>query len=263
MKFQTGQQVQPANERGVAQISSELLDGTPLARFNTYFETRLADSAQSIRVSQAIRYQVYCVEHPHEKSDNAAGLEIDEFDSHSVHGLLIHRASTMATGTVRLVLPLRDAPESSFAVQAFVDPQTLQKAGLPLLSTAEISRFCISQQFRRRVYDTPYGELDTISTEAERRAERRSGPLMRLGLMQAIVRMSSEHRLTHWCALMEPTLLRMLDAMGVHFTRIGGLVQYHGLRQPCTGNIAEMLDGLKREHADLWDVIKSEGVLAN
>ena len=62
---------------------------------------------------------------------------------------------------------------------------------------------------------------------------------------------------------MEPTLLRMLDAMGVHFTRIGGLVQYHGLRQPCTGNIAEMLNSLKREHPDFWDIIKSKGILAN
>jgi N-acyl-L-homoserine lactone synthetase len=40
-----------------------------------------------------------------------------------------------------------------------------------------------------------------------------------------MVRISVEQKLTHWCAVMEPTLLRMLDAMGIHFTRIGGLVQ--------------------------------------
>ena len=249
--------------RAPSDVNPVLLDGTPLERFNTYFETRMADSAQSIRQSQAIRYQVYCIEHPHEKADNPDGLEIDEFDSHSVHALLIHRPSGIATGTVRLVLPLRDTPENSFAIQTFLPPETLRAENVPLQTTAEISRFCISQLFRRRLNDTPYGEPETITTAEERRSQRRSGPLMRLGLMQAIIRMSTEHNLTHWVALMEPTLLRMLDAMGVRFHRIGPLVPYHGWRQPCSGNIAEMLDCLKREQPDFWAIVKSDGVLAH
>ena len=263
MKFQTRQQVPPPNARGATQANSEHLEGTPLERFNTYFETRIAGDAQSVRIAQTIRYQVYCVERPHEKSDNPDSLEIDDFDSNSVHGLLIHRPSRIAMGTVRLVLPAAHASETSFPLQGLVGDDFLKKAGLPIASTAEISRFCISRQFRRRAADTLYGELETDDAAAEKRAERRSGPLMRLGLMQAIVRLSREQHLTHWCAVMEPTLLRMLDAMGIHFIRIGELVQYHGWRQPCTGNIAEMLGTLKREQPEYWDVIKGEGPLAN
>ena len=83
---------------------------------------------------------------------------------------------------------------------------------------------------------------------------------MRLGLMQAIVSMSVRRGKTHWCAVMEPTLLRMLHAMGICFTPIGPLVEYHGQRQPCTGDIARMLDGVKRERPDFWDVITSGGI---
>ena len=66
--------------------------------------------------------------------------------------------------------------------------------------------------------------------------------------------------MTHWCAVMEPTLLRMLYAMGICFTPIGPLVEYHGQRQPCTGDIAQMLNGVKRERPDFWDVITSGGI---
>ncbi len=262
MKLQPNQPISPANALTGSPAHPELYEGTPLERFNTYFETRIAEDPQSVRVAQAIRYQVYCVEHLHEKSDDSNGLEWDVYDSHSVHALLIHRPSGMATGTVRLVLPVPTAPETSFPLQACVDPEILEKANLPILSTAEISRFCISRQFRRRATDTLYGELETDAA-AEKRAERRRGPLMRLGLMQAIVRMSRQHQLTHWCAIMEPTLLRMLDAMGVRFTRIGGLVSYHGWRQPCIGNIAEMLGNLEREQPEFWEVIRGDGARAN
>lgn len=94
MKFEAGQHPSPASALVSArpEVNPELFEGTPLERFNFYFEMRTANSSESIRLAQAIRYQVYCVEHPHEKSDNPDGLEIDDFDTHSVHGLLMHRA---------------------------------------------------------------------------------------------------------------------------------------------------------------------------
>jgi N-acyl amino acid synthase of PEP-CTERM/exosortase system len=59
-----------------------------------------------VRAAQRLRYQVYCVEKQFEDAAaHSSKLEIDEFDSHAVHGLLVHRTTGIELGTVRLVLP--------------------------------------------------------------------------------------------------------------------------------------------------------------
>jgi N-acyl amino acid synthase of PEP-CTERM/exosortase system len=82
-----------------------------------------------------------------------------------------------------------------------------------------------------------------------------------LGLLQDLLRQSIALELTHWAAVMEPKLLRMLAAMGVHTTPIGPLVSYHGLRQPCYCRISEMLEQLHHERPEHWLVLTDAGVL--
>jgi N-acyl amino acid synthase of PEP-CTERM/exosortase system len=232
-----------------------------IRRFNRYFEVVSANTPELRQQAHAIRYHVYCLETGFENpGQNPGGVEKDTYDSHSVHGLIIHRRSRMAVGTTRLVLPLADNLENSFAVQSVTkEPAAKASTLFPLATTAEISRFCISRQFRRRVNDTLYDQPGTEPTVPDDPAERRNGPLMRLGLMQAIVRMSMEHGMTHWCAVMEPTLLRMIEAMGIRFNRLGPPVEYHGLRQPCWASIEQVLNRLKRERPDFWDVYTCSG----
>jgi len=246
-----------------AYAATERLDessGTLLERFNLYFETVLADTPALLEQAHEIRFRVYCLETRFEDADAFPdGLERDAFDAHAVHGLLIHRTSAQTMGTVRLVLPLPDAPQSSFAVQAVSKHPALRDGtAFPLTSTAEVSRFCISRSFRRRANDTLYAEGDA---EPANPADRRSGPLMRLGLIQALVRMSAEHGITHWCAVMEPTLLRMLDAMAIRFTPIGPQVEHHGSRQPCSCDVAEVLRAVKQERPTFWEVLTCGGTI--
>jgi len=246
----------------VPRTASEALDDSLLQRLNLYFETVVADTPDRICQAHELRYRVYCLETRFEDATAFPdGFEKDAFDSHSVHGLLIHRASKTAMGTVRLVLPRRESPEKSFAIQALADPIALQKADFPVLSTAEVSRFCISRQFRRRDSDTLYDQIKTEATPTSSTAERRSGPLMRLGLIQVLVRMSAQHGITHWCAVMEPTLLRMLAAMAIRFEPIGPLVEHHGVRQPCSCKIADVLSAMKREKPAFWDVLTCGGTV--
>ena len=181
------------------------------AAFQSHFEVLNADTPDLIRRAQQIRYQVYCIENALEPLAHPEGMETDEFDSHAVHTLLLSRESGAALGTVRLIMPLANAPERSFVVQRLLDAHSLDVLhSLPVHSMAEVSRFSISRQFRRlmtRTMPEPY------------RADCNSGPLMRLGLFQGLVRMSVKHGITHWCALMEPTLLRMFAAMAIRSQR--------------------------------------------
>ena len=85
--------------------------------------------------------------------------------------------------------------------------------------------------------------------------------MMRLGLIQVLLQMSAQYGITHWCAVMEPTLLRMLAGMAIRFNPIGPPVEYHGLRQPCSCNIAEILQAVTRERPAFWEVLTCGGTL--
>ncbi len=235
---------------------------TLLDALSRYFDIVLADTPERLRCAHEIRYEVYCLERGFESRDeHPDGLETDEFDPRGVHSLLVHRPSGEAIGTVRLVLPDPRALERSFAIQRVVDAPLLRDPeAFPVVSMGEISRFSISKKFRRRADDTFYGP-DPTAPESGRRDERRVTPPMRLGLMQAIVRMSALYGLTHWCAVMEPTLLRILSASAIHFEAIGPLVDYHGRRQPCYADIATVLTHLERNQRAVWDVVTDRGAL--
>ena len=248
----------------VAQASSNpgafadfyLPDDTLLGRFNSHFDILPADTIERIRTAQRIRYQVYCIEHPHEKSDDPDGLEIDVFDTHAAQSLLIYRRTNSALGTLRLILPLADALECSFPIQSVLDNDSLRAFNrLPVLAMGEVSRFSISRRFRRTA--------DTAASAERIAFINNSGALMRLGRMQALVRMSMQHGITHWCAAVEPTFQRMFAAMAIRFHPIGPLVEYHGLRQPCYGVIADVLKAVKRERPAFWSILTDGGALSD
>lgn len=237
--------------RKAHEASSPLIaaDDTLLRRFNHHFRTFTARTPEQVREAQKVRYQVYCVENSLE-DQNAEGIETDCFDSHSVHSLLVYRAANSALGTVRLILPLPDETTDSFPMQRVLKGSTAGEfRRLPLYSAAEVSRFSISRQFRR---DSNEDEAEFISV---------SGPLMRLGLIQSLVRMSFEYGITHWCAMMEPTLLRMLAAMAIRFRPIGPLVEFHGLRQPCYCSLTDILESVRQERPAFWSVLTNGGAL--
>jgi len=113
---------------------------------------------------------------------------------------------------------------------------------LPLHRTGEISRFAISKQLRR--------------------SNLREHSLLRLALMQGIVRMSDALGLTHWCAIVEPFLLRLLQMNAIHFSPLGPVIEYHGPRQPTCGHIHTVLERIRREQWDVWNYITCGGTLA-
>jgi N-acyl amino acid synthase of PEP-CTERM/exosortase system len=227
-------------------------DNSLLTRFNAHFRTFTANTPEQIREAQTIRYQVYCIENSLEYP-NPEGIESDCFDSHSVHSLLIYRAAGKALGTVRLIMPLADEAEHCFPMQQVLPAAVVREfRKLPLDSAAEVSRFSISRQFRRMAEGSNEEQAEFVSV---------SGPLMRLGLIQSLVRMSFEYGITHWCAMMEPTLLRMLAAMAIRFRPIGPLIEFHGLRQPCYCNLADILQAVRRERPAFWSVLTNGGAL--
>jgi N-acyl amino acid synthase of PEP-CTERM/exosortase system len=90
---------------------------------------------------------------------------------------------------------------------------------------------------------------------------RRIIPHMTLGLLSIAVEFMIRHGVDHVCAVMEPTLLRLLSRFGIHFTLLGPPLEYHGIRQPCFAPLGELLQGIASERLDVWNVITDEGRL--
>jgi N-acyl-L-homoserine lactone synthetase len=181
-----------------------------------------------------LRYQVYCVERGYEPGNN--GIEKDAADDRSCHALVIHRATQAAVGSVRVVAPTNSP--SAYPMASACEPDLLSR--LPLRTTGEVSRFAISKARRMDCRDTA---------------------MVRLGLIQGIVRLSHEMGLTHWCAIMEPALLRLLRMNAIHFAPLGPTVDYHGIRQPAYGHIRTVLDRIRQEQLHVWNYITLGGFL--
>jgi N-acyl-L-homoserine lactone synthetase len=211
--------------------------GAALEAARDEMEIEVATSAAQIREAQRLRYKVYCEERDFLVGENA--LEQDSFDPLSRHVLVRARATGEVVGTVRVVLGKAEAGQSSFPMNKVCEQYVL--APLPAIATGEISRFALSR-------DRP-----GVSAQA--------GALMRIFLMRGLVTVSGLHGLTHWCAIMESSLLRLLRATAIHFQHVGPAVEYHGKRQPAVGAIGSVLGRIRNEKPDVWAFITGNGTL--
>jgi N-acyl amino acid synthase of PEP-CTERM/exosortase system len=233
------------------------MGGTGIEYYNAVFASSVAERTDQRLDCFRIRFQVYCIDNAFEApEDNPGGLETDAYDSHSAHSLLTHRSTGNAIGTVRLVLPSRGGekrllPMRQLAGSIASDAQ----APFPIARTAEISRFSIVKSFRQH---TPEQGVEATLTPEEWRKLLFHLPL---GLIKSCVEMSAREGITHWAAVMEPALLRLLTRLGIHFHPLGPLVNHHGRRQPCWADLDALLRRVSAERPDVWDVITDGGRL--
>jgi N-acyl amino acid synthase of PEP-CTERM/exosortase system len=253
----------PDQEPGGKSLSASTTGPLNLAdHYRQYFEVRPANTLEQQRQAHQLRYAVYCLEN-HFEPQNREELEVDEFDARSVHSLLVHRPTGDTAGTVRLVLPHQYTPRASLPIHRIcTHPWLADPTRTPPAQSAEISRFAISKSFRRRREDARYPGIRSAKSKGRpTEAERSVIPYMALGLMNAIVAMSVDQNITHWCAVMEPALLRLLARLGIHFSPLGPLVEHHGQRQPVWAEADQLLAGIWKERPDVWAVITEAGNL--
>lgn len=228
-----------------------------------WFDVVPADTPERLEEAYRLRYQVYCVENAFEDaSRHSKGMETDEFDSHSVHSLLVHRPTGMVAGTVRLILPNGSGQISALPIsQVCTDPALRDPARFPPERTAEISRFAVSKAFRRRITDATHPDMHFVEGGPIDRAQERRilTPNITLGLMKAIAEMSIRNRITHLCAMMEPALLRLTSRLGIKFVPLGKTVEYHGIRQPCYASLTDLGFALMKSSPEAHELVSDQG----
>jgi len=224
--------------------------------YGRYFEVVPARTPEQLERAYRLRFLVYCVENAFEdRADFPDGLERDRYDDHALHSLLIHRPTGAVAGTVRLILAAPADGRLDLPLERLVQPTPPFPPGV-----AEISRFAISKDFRRRHTDGLYpDELAGEARSPQGESDARLIPTMALGLMRAIVQMSAEAGATHWCAVMMPSLLRLLSRLGIRFHPIGRLIEYRGKRQPCHRDADELLRQILAECPEIWEFLTDGG----
>ena len=237
--------------------------------FHRYFDVIEANTPSLVDEAHVLRYQVFCLERSFEDGKRFVdGRERDEFDEHSVHSIVRCRGSKKSVGVVRLVLPNPDNPSSPFPMEkhgglAISGSSTLE-AKIPRSSLAEISRFSVSKDFKRRIAESNNAcgisdvadyEDDTVHDAVHRRLL----PHVTIGLFAGIVQMSAAQGITHWYSFMEPTLIRLLTRFGIYFEPVGPPVQFNGERQPTLAAVDEVLSSIHRERRDVWEIITDSG----
>jgi N-acyl amino acid synthase of PEP-CTERM/exosortase system len=119
----------------------------------------------------------------------------------------------------------------------------------PVEQTAELSRFAVSKQFRKRRGEersSTFGQSEVLETET------RLMPFISLGLIRGMFGICLEHGITHLAAVMEPPLVRILHRLGLDFMPIGGTVMHHGLRQPCFAVLDELIQQADESDSLVW-----------
>lgn len=199
----------------------------------------------------ALRYQVYCHEANFLDPENYPDdLEYDEFDTVSEHFLSKATNSNDAVGTVRLV---RWSQQLAFPTVMHFDSllEKLEKQGFPLDSTAEISRLCITKQYRRRKTDGILGTGSYIDNSDPRR----KFPIVILELFKNMY-LASKYALgiTHWIATFEDSLYRLLKRYGIHFDLlIPDEIEYYGKVRIYGASLEQLEEAMKMRRPQLYD----------
>jgi N-acyl-L-homoserine lactone synthetase len=219
-------------------MSTQHIDA--FSTIDRHFFVEFARAGKSLREAQRLRHQVFRTERQILPIRRDTTIEADEYDQHSRHIVLRNRDDGQVVGTARLVAAQSGAAPRTLPMLHYCDAALL--GHLPLQTTGEISRFALSK--RRRPVGTPPDRL------------------LRLALMRGILHASLDLGLTHWCALMEPTLLRLMRCSGVNFTPLGPLVEAYGLRQPAAVEIDFTLAEGRDRHPDLYRFVAGAPDLA-
>lgn len=230
--------------------------------FLQYFTLELA-STEALRADCfKIRYRVYCEEFGYEPQDafeNSA--ECDDFDDQSLHCLVTHKGTLTPAGCVRVVRPDPGHAGGLLPLEKYcghsLDADYKQGYALAGKEVCEVSRLAVDGMFRRRSGEkaTRFGGAQIADLSQE---ERRTFPLIAISCFFAAASLTRLGGSTNVYAMMEPFLPRILSRAGIHFTKVGKDVDYHGNRAAYFTDTQVVTENMTPDLLELFKAIDAE-----
>ena len=206
--------------------------------FPVEFQERMLRSAEDLRKSFRLRYEVYCEEQGFlPTGDYPEGIETDAYDDRSLHFGSFNGKDDVV-GTVRLVhgTGLHEMPMWDHC-SLYPEQETRFHK---ISNLVEVSRLAVSKQYRRRANDGQYG-LDSSGLEKRDPMDRRrtTFPTV-LRLYRVMYHALKQQGIEHVVASMEVSLYRILRALRFPFHEIGPEADYYGPVRPFYLHLPEL-----------------------
>lgn len=222
--------------------------------YERHFDVVRATTPELLRKAYRLRYQAYCIENPFEDPEQQIDqCETDKYDDHSVHTLLLHRRTGEGAGTSRVILPNK-GEFRSLPMATLLEGADRRRFGEFLTAkTAEISRFTIVKQFRRRFGEERYANFGAADNASDPEiSEQHLLPFIILGLVRGVFGICLEYGIANLAAVMEPPLIRIFRRLGLDFMPIGSPVEHHGVRQPCVARLEDFIQQSRERDSLVW-----------
>ena len=242
---------------------TSLMDKHALAhQLQDYFEVQTATGWSMREKIYRLRYEVYCKEFGFEREEDCpGGLEQDPYDSNALHCALVHKSTGAVAGSVRLVRPSAfngetpQLPMQRFCGDSLNPEDARHPSALPLNECCEISRLAVHPLFRKRTGErqTPWGAHHALDVSDR---ESRTFPLIAVALFLSAMALMELDAKPNVFVMMQPRLARLLDRAGLHFTQVGQLTDYHGLRAAYYGHYQDGIEGLRSDLRPLYAEIQ-------
>ena len=222
------------------------------------FKFKKVDSEELLKEIYRVRYEVYCEECGFlPAADYPNGLEIDQFDEHSIHFAAL--ADDAVIGTCRLV----KNSEHGYPLNEHCKEISINESELPKDGLVEVSRLALRKSFRRRKEDGIYavesylkksegGILPENPEDKTDQDRKRNQPVVILGLYRAMYQETRRVGFAHWYAAMEKKLWYSLKLFNFTFQEIGPLVDYYGPVIPYLGVIEQLEKEVSENSPGLW-----------
>jgi N-acyl amino acid synthase of PEP-CTERM/exosortase system len=227
--------------------------------FSELFVLEPALDPASIELVHRVRHEVYCRDLGWEPV-REDGLEIDAYDSHSIHCLLRRRDSGVPVGCTRLILTRPEAPDEPLPIEAsckdVIDRSLVDPARLPRQTIGEVSRLAVTNSFRQRK-----GESTTAVSVSDDDFEPRSGssrfPFIPVSLYLGAAAIARRLGVEHVFVLTEPRLASHFNRIGFDIRAIGGTIEHRGTRVPSVLSSSKVVAGLRPLIKPLYDVVEA------
>jgi N-acyl amino acid synthase of PEP-CTERM/exosortase system len=248
-----GSAAKEAADLRVVEPSAHVSDASIYALYHQTFESIIATTDDIIDECYKLRFQTYC----EAGNSSIAEYERDAYDGSAVHILQRHRQSGRLIGTMRLILDQKDSNLTLPALALAEDNHIFLSQRLYTQPIAEVSRFCISKEFRRRVTDTAYASAYSVA-ELEQ-LPNRVMPYMALGLIKTAFDVCKQHQIRQCCAVMDAQMLAMMEKLGINFLVIGDIVDSTSDRQLAYITNTSLHQSLLKDRPDILELMTDCG----
>ncbi|WP_447043694.1 PEP-CTERM/exosortase system-associated acyltransferase [Vreelandella sp. H-I2] len=245
-------------------IIKPLLPNIDPHQIDKSFKFIIANSPDEKKRAFLLRHQVFNDELNYNIGDNKnSTFEKDSHDQYSILCLLQHRESGMDVGCLRVVIisdtangSTENLPLEEYCSESLTDP-VLHPKNLPKNSICEVSRLAVHPLFRKKA-KPPIDFKESKTKDSTSNNDLQNQSLISLSLFLSATSIVGLVQRKHVFAMLEPRFNRLLKCSGLHFQKVGNVINYCGERAAYYIDQHKAVENLPEQLIPLYSYINKD-----